>query len=151
MRKLNLSKSYLFPQGITPHSWSGTFPIWHSVPAEVPNFLRILRNVESLHLDFAPGHDLLLELRFRGLVGSFVHPHDVPQGLGEELRCMGNSSIPDLQVWKMYDRLVAYCRAFERDETFRDDMTPQMGKGRYEHLARRIREDVRVHSKLIVV
>jgi hypothetical protein len=89
--------------------------------------LRLLRNVKEIKLGELPVNELSI---YRPTEReSSPSPHDFPASFLENMKSLVESSEPVKRVWKMYEKLLKYAQAFERNDRFRANMEPAWGAG----------------------
>jgi len=111
------------------------------------NPLQILRNLKSLTITQAWFDDL--EVRDPASDISQVTPHEIPEDLIAQLRSDTRGSQPIVHVFKMYQRLVIYAQAFERNGIFRAEMDPEWGTAWIRQMFEkrgRMNQNMRSHS-----
>ncbi|KAF4630323.1 hypothetical protein G7Y89_g7819 [Cudoniella acicularis] len=88
--------------------------------------LKLLRNINQFTLGAADPNDLYICNYHQDATQAV--PHDIPPNILTSLTHLIQSNTPLNPVFKMHDCLLAYAQAFERAQTYREEMIPDHGR-----------------------
>jgi hypothetical protein len=88
--------------------------------------LRLLRNLQNLEIAEVEYQDLPARLQ-RPVPPDFQGSHIISDEFVAELQQLTQGNSPAERVFKQYENLLTYAKAFERDENFKSEMEPIFG------------------------
>jgi hypothetical protein len=91
----------------------------HYPLADVLQPLRMLRNIHKLEFAAVKGDDIPSYNSLPSALASRPSPHSLDPELVTELKSLVKGKSKVVHVWKMYERLVTYAQAFERNPVFK--------------------------------